>query len=247
MDINNHMEALYFSLSTMTTIGYGVSDYYFGGCWVPFGAVLCQVGTAILFDAVAIGLLFSKLSRGHKRAKTIVFSRSAVIQDDYFMFRLGECRRYLLVNVSVKVYCVRHERRFQNGRLQTVHYVTFPLHLQQENHILLGLPQVLVHKIDGKSPLKPPEQWYTRDGALKEGSDLAQFWQDVQVEVVAVVEGTDELTGAVLQTRHSYTVHDVEFNATFGDCSRQEGRHVRIDWEAFHQTHPSDWNPYKLH
>ena len=30
LDIHDHMEALYFSLSTMTTIGYGVSDYYFG-------------------------------------------------------------------------------------------------------------------------------------------------------------------------------------------------------------------------
>lgn len=42
MDIHNHMEALYFSLSTMTTIGYGVSDYYFGGCWTPLLLVLAQ-------------------------------------------------------------------------------------------------------------------------------------------------------------------------------------------------------------
>ena len=31
LDLHDHMEAMYFSLSTMTTIGYGVSDYYFGG------------------------------------------------------------------------------------------------------------------------------------------------------------------------------------------------------------------------
>ncbi len=39
--------ALYFSLSTMATIGYGTSDYYFGDCWTPFILVLIQVFSAI--------------------------------------------------------------------------------------------------------------------------------------------------------------------------------------------------------
>ena len=61
MDINNHMEALYFSLSTMATIGYGTSDYYFGECWTPFILVLLQVFSAIVFSSLAIGLLFLSL------------------------------------------------------------------------------------------------------------------------------------------------------------------------------------------
>ena len=80
MDINDHMEALYFSLSTMTTIGYGVSDYYFGGCWTPLLLVLWQVCTAITFDAVAVGLLFQKISTGQRRGKTIIFSDKAIVR-----------------------------------------------------------------------------------------------------------------------------------------------------------------------
>ena len=80
MDINNHMEALYFSLSTMATIGYGTSDYYFGECWTPFILVLLQVFSAIVFSSLAIGLLFQRMSRGQKRGRTIVFSDVAVIR-----------------------------------------------------------------------------------------------------------------------------------------------------------------------
>jgi hypothetical protein len=32
MDMKNYLEAIYFSTSTMTSIGYGVSDYYFNDC-----------------------------------------------------------------------------------------------------------------------------------------------------------------------------------------------------------------------
>lgn len=72
--------ALYFSLSTMATIGYGTSDYYFGDCWTPFILVLVQVFSAIVFSSLAVGLLFQRMSRGQKRGRTIVFSDVAVIR-----------------------------------------------------------------------------------------------------------------------------------------------------------------------
>jgi hypothetical protein len=117
--IHDKMEALYFSLSTMTTIGYGVSDYYFGGCWTPFLLVLAQVCCAITFDAVAIGVLFQRISRGHKRGKTILFSNVAAIRNvkgvPYFMFRVGELRKHQLLEATIQTYCIRHERHFIAG------------------------------------------------------------------------------------------------------------------------------------
>ena len=80
MDITNVMEAYYFSLSTMTTLGYGVSDYYFGDCWAPLVFITLQVFISITFDAVAIGVIFQRLSRVQKRARTIVFSDKAIIR-----------------------------------------------------------------------------------------------------------------------------------------------------------------------
>ena len=115
MDIHDHMEALYFSLSTMTTIGYGVSDYYFGGCWTPLLLIITQICTAITFDAVAIGLLFQRISRGQKRGKTVLFSDKAVVRRVrgrwYLQFRIAELRRHQLLEATVRAYCVRQERQ----------------------------------------------------------------------------------------------------------------------------------------
>jgi len=278
MDIHDHMEALYFSLSTMTTIGYGVSDYYFGGCWTPLLLVLAQVCTAITFDAVAIGLIFQRISRGHKRGKTVLFSNTAVVRRVrgrlFLQFRIAELRRQQLLEASVRAYCVRQERQLmvgtvsvvnqneKNGEnpqppslapsIQTTHFVTKPLKLQHEDvssHILMSLPQVMVHVIDERSPLYPPKVWYDADGQThhhppvsspdeptekdttdalsavpendpshREKESMELFARDRQIEIIVLVEGTDELTGAVIQTRHSYTYSDLAWNQSFVPC-----------------------------
>eukprot|EP00518_Triparma_eleuthera_P000554 CAMPEP_0182458764 /NCGR_PEP_ID=MMETSP1319-20130603/4029_1 /TAXON_ID=172717 /ORGANISM="Bolidomonas pacifica, Strain RCC208" /LENGTH=648 /DNA_ID=CAMNT_0024657511 /DNA_START=124 /DNA_END=2067 /DNA_ORIENTATION=- len=114
MDITNIMEAYYFSLSTMTTLGYGVSDYYFGDCWGPLVFITLQVFISITFDALAIGVIFQRLSRVQKRARTIVFSDKAIIRRIrgrlFFMFQCSELRKHQLVEAHVRVYCVRHDR-----------------------------------------------------------------------------------------------------------------------------------------
>eukprot|EP00581_Thalassiosira_minuscula_P012123 CAMPEP_0183712090 /NCGR_PEP_ID=MMETSP0737-20130205/7340_1 /TAXON_ID=385413 /ORGANISM="Thalassiosira miniscula, Strain CCMP1093" /LENGTH=638 /DNA_ID=CAMNT_0025940667 /DNA_START=1 /DNA_END=1913 /DNA_ORIENTATION=- len=214
MDINNHMEALYFSLSTMATIGYGTSDYYFGDCWTPFILVLFQVFSAIVFSSLAIGLLFQRMSRGQKRGRTIVFSDVAVIRKVrgrwYWMFRVAELRKRHIIGATVRVFCVRHERcpvatrmtetgevesrRSEVVELETAYFVSHPLPLLNGSHstttssggrpsssganeeephsecsfeqaILMGLPHVIVHRMDSLSPMMPPRPiWYDEAG-----------------------------------------------------------------------------------
>jgi len=83
----------------------------------PLILICCQVFTTITFDAVAIGVIFQRLSRVQKRARTIVFSDKAVIRRIrgrlFFMFQLSELRKHQLVEAHVRVYCVRHEREGQ--------------------------------------------------------------------------------------------------------------------------------------
>lgn len=220
MDINNHMEALYFSLSTMATIGYGTSDYYFGECWTPFILVLLQVFSAIVFSSLAIGLLFQRMSRGQKRGRTIVFSDVAVIRKVrgswYFMFRLAELRKRHIIGAKVRIFCVRHERcpiAMADGGdqdpetgnavvgLETAYFVSHPLPLvngsqstnttnnnhsglisasasdvsesSYEQSILMGLPHVLVHKMDELSPLIPPRPVWYDEGGVPHGPSVA--------------------------------------------------------------------------
>jgi hypothetical protein len=253
MDIHTLMEALYFSLSTMATIGYGVQDYYFGGCWTPLLLVLAQVITAIIFNAIAVGVLFQRISRGHNRSKTIVLSDRAVIRrvrgQLHLQFRIGELRHHYLLEATVRAYVIGHERCFVEGsdgvtRMETTHFVTKPLvllHQAVSPHILMSVPQVLVHRLDDSSPLRPHESWCDAHGMwhavdatvststntsheqqqstwAQEVASCRDYWQDRALEVVVLVEGTDELTGATIQTRHSYTYANIAWNCKFQPC-----------------------------
>ena len=241
LDIHDHMEALYFSLSTMTTIGYGVSDYYFGGCWTPLLLVLAQVCTAITFDAVAIGLLFQRISRGHKRSKSVLFSDKATIRRvkgvPYLYFRLAELRHHHLLEATVRAYCVRHERHpVSENEVETTHYVTHSiplLHDENATHIMMSLPQVIVHRMDASSPLVPNQPWFDARGEQHPGVDqikdmpnfgeatqrIESFMQDREAEIVILLEGTDEFTGSPIQARHSYTWEELVWNQQFRPCT----------------------------
>jgi hypothetical protein len=297
MDIFNHMDALYFSLSTMTTIGYGVSDYYFGDCWTPLLLVLWQSCTAIAFQSVAIGLLFQRISRGQKRGKTIIFSDKAVVQRvrgvPHFMFRVAEMRRYHLIEAHVRCYCLRHER-YPNpdnpSQVESTLFLTKHVKLLHPDesvgrHILMSLPQVIVHRMDETSPLVPSESiWYDANSnphvsvimnhedqsihnlkhSTKGNDSMDSFLRDRQAEIIVLVEGTDELTGATVQARHSYLVDDICWDHTFGNCIQpfldHDGHRGRscersmgdpvcsVDYAMFHEVVPvssnSQTSPY---
>lgn len=276
MGIDDHMEALYFSLSTMTTIGYGVSDYYFGGCWTPLLLVLWQVCCAITFDAVAVGLLFHRISRGSKRGKTILFSDKAIVKRvkgiPYIMFRIGELRRYQLIEATVRCYCVRHERipkstsnslSDSNGAtdIETTHFVSRQIKLihPDENYgsnLWMGLPQIIVHRMDDTSPLMPPlPVWYDAQGGAHSGYDHTNsmsssqkaFMLDRDMEIIVLVQGVDEATGATTQARHSYTASDLAWDHTFVPCvrprtnshsRRRNSSAVEVDFSVFHDVAP---------
>ncbi len=302
LDINDHMEAMYFSLSTMTTIGYGVSDYYFGGCYTPLLMVLLQICTAVVFDAVAVGLIFHRISRGASRSRSIMFSDKAVVRNvkgvPHLMFRLGERRKYHLIEASVRCYCVKHERipnyhphttkdieaHLDNNssakadfsvHVETAPFVSRQMRLVQPDdrfgsHLWMGLPQMVVHRIDEKSPLMPsaplwfdaggnPHRYPPSSGQLdllqntNENSKLASlqnFLLDRDVELVVLVEGTDEGTGAATQARHSYKLCDIAWNHRFADCVHPYSRRQRsgpssldpvlsIDFGKFHDILPA--------
>jgi potassium inwardly-rectifying channel subfamily J len=327
LDINDHMEAMYFSLSTMTTIGYGVSDYYFGGCYSPLLIVLLQICTAIVFDAVAVGLIFHRISRGASRSRSILFSDKAIVRNikgiPHLMFRLGERRKYHLIDATVRCYCIKHERipnyhphsttdieahlssaidggeennNLQNDftvRVETTSFVSKQMRLVSPDdrfgsHLWMGLPQVVVHRIDEKSPMMPcAPLWFDAGGnahrypqssetSLPSSQDvdllvdngsgsnsssqnsntndnlecIQTFLMDRDIELVVLVEGTDEGTGASTQARHSYKLCDIAWNQRFADCVHPYNRRERsgpssldpvvsIDFAKFHDILPA--------
>jgi hypothetical protein len=225
-----------FSLSTMTTIGYGVSDYYFGGCYTPLLVVLWQVCTAIVFNAVAVGLIFHRISRGAKRSRSILFSDKAIIRrirgTPYLMFRLGERRKYNLIDATVRCYCVRHERiplsqsthKTSTGvgchdsrvRIETTYFVSRHMRLVQPetqfgSHVWMRLPQIIVHRIDQDSPLLPPSLWFDVEGMPNQypPPGLHSLYDKTSISSGASIGGSEDPLLAVQSNEADFcAIHD---------------------------------------
>ncbi|GAB5359980.1 hypothetical protein AAMO2058_000588300 [Amorphochlora amoebiformis] len=170
LDVDNFNGALIFALLTTTTIGFGIrsGDPYMGTC--RSGAVLLFIimVLSILLDALLLGLVWQRLSRADIRGKSILFSDKAIIRRidgiPYFIFQVCEMRHHTLVEGHVRCYCVR---RFPNQDSQLRDDGYIHAHLQQQamrlqipddelgGFLFMGLPSLVVHRIDAWSPLAP--------------------------------------------------------------------------------------------
>jgi hypothetical protein len=187
LGINDMGQAYFFSLETMTTVGYGTQDVFFGGCWTVMIVISVQACCSLLLDAALIGMIFARLSRPQTRASTVVFSNFAVIRrirgEFFFMFQVGELRKHQLLETHIRCYAVRHDRTLplrpdgsvnNDAEPETVHYQTHNMRLQHPDdelgsQLLLVLPQVVVHRIEAWSPLMPPPRWVSEHGLVTWG------------------------------------------------------------------------------
>ena len=72
------VRALFFSVETMMTLGYGVKDSFFGGCEWMWALITAQVLAGVLANSLLFGIVFTRLSRAEGRDASVVFSKSAV-------------------------------------------------------------------------------------------------------------------------------------------------------------------------
>ncbi|KAJ8603141.1 hypothetical protein CTAYLR_004603 [Chrysophaeum taylorii] len=170
MDFADALEAYYFSLETMATIGYGTKDYFFGHCWEPLVLINLQVTASLVVESLYFGIIFHRLTRGRKRTNTVLFSDKAVVRrvaDAYYLiFQVCEMRRHHLLDARVRVFAVRHERDAHGG---TAYYQAHRMALKRPNDatggmLLMALPQLVVHKLDATSPLVPSTTWMSASG-----------------------------------------------------------------------------------
>lgn len=159
-------DALFLSVETMTTVGFGVPDPYFKSCpWLVTVIITqCMLGTFL--DSTLVGIVYQKISAGGRRSATILFSDKAVIQTvggaNYFMFQVCEMRRLQLVECQVR--CYLFTRPFgvtpeEAAAEEDVGVEMRPMRLEQPDDalgamLLLVLPTAVVHRIDEWSPLR---------------------------------------------------------------------------------------------
>lgn len=67
-DIVSFLDALYFSIQTMMTIGYSTRDIGFEGCWLPLVIISTQALTGVTLSTFFFGILFARFARSSRRA-----------------------------------------------------------------------------------------------------------------------------------------------------------------------------------
>jgi hypothetical protein len=109
LGMNSFVDAWWFALTTVTTIGYGAPagyDIYFDGCVGVFFIVDLAVVLNMCFSAGVLSIVFIRISRVQPRASSILFSRNAVmkqVNDQWqFAFRVLELRKHQLTEAHVR-------------------------------------------------------------------------------------------------------------------------------------------------
>lgn len=186
------VNAFFFSVDTVATIGYGTvaPTNLAANVVVVFESLVGLLGFALV-----AGIVFARFARPMAQ---IVFSDNAIIAPyrgiTAFMFRIVNQRSNELVQLEAKVMLTRRKRGVDGDR------EFIPLKLERENVIFFPLTWTVVHPIDEKSPL----HGMTERDLL--GCDS---------EFLVMLNGFDETFSQTVHTRSSYRGDEVVWGARF--------------------------------
>lgn len=212
------LEAFFFSVQTLATIGYGsVAPRSLAANLL----VTMEALVGLLGFALATGLLFARFSRPNIR---IAFSERAVVAPfrggTAFMFRIVNLRSNQLTEVQATVTLSRMEgdgldrvRRFYELKLDRRRVLFMPLHW------------VVVHPIDDESPLR---------GVGREEFERGDS------EILILLTAMDETFFQTIHVRSSYKPDEVAWSHRFSDMflKAEHGR-VGIDLRKLHDVEPA--------
>lgn len=214
-----YAEAFFFSVQTMTTVGYGA---LLPGNTAANALVTVEALLGLGGFAVVAAVIFARLARPQSR---MAFSDRAVVapygDGRGFEFRVVNRRRDELVQVRAEVVYARLKRR--NGSVtRTFHR----LDLERDRIAFFPLHWTVVHPIGPDSPLhgKTHEDMEAEDG-------------EFLVQVTAV----DEAHYDDVVARTSYKPDEIRWGARFRDIfERSEEGVLGIDVNRIHDTEPVD-------
>ena len=212
------VDAFFFSVQTMATIGYGklVPRTGFGNVLVTIEALVGLLGVAMV-----TGLMFAKFSRPTAR---VLFSRRAVVapQDGVLslMFRMANARGNNIVHAQLQVVLARQETTLEGDQMRRFH----DLVLLRPRSTLFSWSWTAIHPITESSPFH---------GATPAALEAAE------AEIVVSLMGYDENLAQTIHARHRYQPADVAWGARFVDVLKREaGGTWRIDYARFHDVVP---------
>jgi inward rectifier potassium channel len=209
-------DMFFFSVQTMSTIGYGVlhPTTFFANVLVSIEALMGLVSLAMM-----TGLVFAKFSLPSARVR---FSRYAVISKrdgvPSLMFRMANLRESRILEAQIHVTFARIETTVEGERLRRF----YDLQMQRERSALFSLSWTAVHQITPQSPLFGETPESLRNSGLM---------------VVVSLTGLEETFSQTVNTRYSYGAGDILWGKRLADITTLLGGDVPVlDYSRFDEV-----------
>jgi len=193
---HNFADALFFSIETIGTVGYGEMHPA-----TPYGRVIAstEIVCGLAFTAILTGLTFVRFSR--PRANLVFAPNPVVAMHDArptLMLQVGNGRPGVLTDATAKLNVLLSEtdadgrllRRAQELRLERAHIPLFPL------------SWTLMHVLDEKSPLH--------------GYDPRRA-REAEARIFVTLEARDPTLATLVHEIHIYAPEDIRFGVRYRD------------------------------
>ncbi|XP_066568393.1 ATP-sensitive inward rectifier potassium channel 1 [Amia ocellicauda] len=224
-NINGLAAAFLFSIATQMNIGYTYrcpSDL----CWTAVTLLPTQTIVGSFLKAFLCGVIVTKISMPKKRAKTVSFSKTAVITNQgnklCLLLRVANLRKTLLIGSQFygKVIRTSVTPDGQTIILEQAN-IDFIVDTSKDNLFFI-CPLTLCHIIDKNSP-------------FFEMSVDTLHKQDF--ELVVFLDSTDESTSSSCQVRTSFIPREIQWGYTFLPIiSRSKKGMYRVNFFNFSKT-----------
>jgi len=211
-------DAFFFSVQTMSTIGYGAMSP--ATAWGDM-IVTIEAATGMLGVALATGLMFAKASRPQSG---VLFSQPVVVTRrngvPTLMFRLANARGNDIVDASITVSALIDETTPEGHHLRRLH----TLELARDRSPVFTMSWTVMHELTESSPL----YGITADAP-----------EDKFLGLIVTMLGHDSTYAQNTHTRHLYGPNDLRFGERFVDVIHElEDGRLMIDYANFHDTQP---------
>ena len=215
---DNFAHAFFFSVQTMSTIGYGglTPATAYGDLIVTIEAAVGLLGVAM-----ATGMIFAKVSRPQA---SVLFSKVLVLTTRHgkptLMLRAGNARGNEVSDAIVSLTVLKEEISPEGHHMRVLH----DLEPVRSRTPMFAMSWSIFHEIDEDSPLYDVD-WDNPDDHI--------------MVFIVTIKGHDGTYGSTTSARQLYYPDDVRVNHRFVDViSQLEDGRMMVDYHKFHDTVP---------
>ena len=213
------LDAFFFSVQTMGTIGYG---NMYPATRLANAIVVAESVASLVVYALATGLVFARFSQ--LRARVAFSSRLAMGPLDgtpSLMLRIGNERRGRLVDVSFRLTVARTTRSSEG--VMIYRYLDLPLVRHRAPTLMRAW--MIIHAVVPGSPLH---------------GDTAESLAAAEAELTLEVAGIDETTGQPVHALRTWAASAIAWDSHLADVlSETEDGNLQIDLRRFHEVRPA--------